>query len=230
MSRARRYATDAERQAAFRARRRQERLELLARAAKPARHERHAFDHYVSPIGAVRAGLRLAENPAPAMVLDPSAGDDARWVVEAQHRWPAADGWALELRNVPQPRGIQHWYSGVSFLKVAPQFAGLCDLVIGNPPFALMTEFIEAGLDCLRDGGELIYLGRTNFREGRARNAPDGLFSRHPLYQQAVCIERIRFYGFGSGLTSMSFFHWRKGWRGTTKLTSVSIEDGEAGG
>jgi 16S rRNA G1207 methylase RsmC len=216
--RPRQYADAAERQRAFHARRRAELEALRAKVPKP-RHPRHDSDVYHSPPAFVCAGLDRV-TVTPARILDPGAGEGA-WGIEARRRWPDAHLIGVDIRPLPQPAAYDEWHTG-DLREILPRLAPV-DLVIGNPPYrdGLAEEAVRAGLALLLPGGELLFLLRLAFREGKRRNR--GLFQEHPLVELGVCDRRPRFYGFTSGMTAFGYFLWRAGWTGETRQVSVLV-------
>lgn len=106
---------------------------------------RRPADYYPTPAWAVRALLRALDLPFGASVLDPCAGDGAilrvaRGMIEARcvaieleerHRGP--------LQVVCD--GAVHIADALDFPEMA-SIAGVRPVVITNPPFSLMREFI----------------------------------------------------------------------------------------
>ena len=86
MARERVYQTPAERQRAFRERRKSELAEL--RTTSKPRRPRHPLDVYETPPEFAAAGLQLVTTE-PATVLDIGAGGGV-WGEAARVRWPGA--------------------------------------------------------------------------------------------------------------------------------------------
>jgi hypothetical protein len=220
--RPRMYETAAERQAAFRARRKQELAHLLAQQ-RPDRHPRHDLDVYLTPEAFIRAALRLV-TITPVSVLDVAAGD-GRWGQAARTLWPQAVVAGVEIRDLPKPADFDAWFAPADFLLLAAELPKF-DAVITNPPYRHAEAVIRAGLSLLRPGGELVAFLRLAFREGRQRN--QGLFKEHPVTELAVCAARPKFYGFRSGQTAMAVFRWRQGYTGPCVCSTLFTDAEEA--
>ena len=133
--------------------------------------------------------LDLAGRPAPgAAVLDFACGS-GRFLIAAGRRWPdvalrgfETDPAALEAARAQLPGATLH---ARDFL--AEPASGDVDLVVGNPPYVrdrgrkrdLYVDFIERGLDHLRDGGRLaLVLSNAWLDVGYGRDVRELLLDR----------------------------------------------------
>ena len=187
---------------------------------------RRDLDAYYTPINKVLDGLGVVLDDlsrsddvfdADLRILDPGAGS-GRWGADCRNLWPQAWIAGVEVREVRPADAYDQWVTGAfNELTIADPEPGTWDLVIGNPPYALASQFIEASLHYLRPGGRLLFLLRLAFLEGKGRGG--GLFREHPVKRVEVCVNRPSFTDNGrTNATAYAFFLWERGWRGGTTL------------
>lgn len=91
------------------------------------------------------------------------------------------------------------------------------DLVIGNPPYSLAEEFVRKSIDCLDDGGRILFLMKLAFLESKKRTR--GLFKELPPSHVHVLAGRPSFDGTGrTNDYAFAVFEWNKGYHGKTVL------------
>lgn len=178
--------------------------------ALPARRK---HDFYPTPPEFAEVCLLSAGYLRPQLILDPGAGDGV-WGEEARKLWPEAHIVAVEPYRVPAHGVYQEWWRQDFLEWLDPrQF----DLVMGNPPYKYAEAFVRRSLACLRLGGVLALLLPLRFLESQRRME---LWAEHPPIAVSVCANRPSFDGTGkTNATAYAFYFWRKGYRGTTKLT-----------
>lgn len=121
---------------------------------------------YTTPDWCAAAGVEVAKHfiESPARILEPGCGETAPFARKAAEVWPDATILVNEYRDLPLP------FPGSvgSFMDV--QVKETFDLIIGNPPFRLMSQFVAKGLDLLAPNGFMIYLARLNWLCGLSRH------------------------------------------------------------
>lgn len=176
--------------------------------------KRVADDVYVTPRGFIEAALDVfPTNLNPDKILDPGAGPGG-WGQAARELWPDSYIIGVEKREVEAPIWYDEYHAPMSFL-VWPTDGHIpdnrFDLIIGNPPFDQIEEFINHGLKLLKEDGYLGFLARLSFLEGieRCRN----MWADTPLFRVYVSSRRIGFLGHGkSQPRSMAFYIWKIGY------------------
>ncbi|HEV8178391.1 MAG TPA: class I SAM-dependent methyltransferase [Gemmatimonadales bacterium] len=219
MGRPKLHENGAARQRAYALRRNTELATLRSQLAAKARRARHQDDVYLTRERFVKAGLLLVES-VPQTILDPGAGEGI-WGTCARHLWPEVTIIGVDLPGVPRPEGYDEWYMG-DFHELACELPSV-DLVIGNPPYRYAEPFVRLSLSLLAPEGELLFLLRSAFSEGKARAR--GLFREHEPVEIAVCDERPQFYGEGKGMTAHSFFRWRPGFARSPRPPFAVIDE-----
>jgi len=101
-------------------------------------------------------------------VLDPGAGDGTWGKAFRELYGPYADIYGLDIRDIEKPERYDYWERG-DYLK--DEFFGgqKFDLIMGNPPYSLVREFIEKSYSLLNPDGYLVFLTRLAFLEGQDR-------------------------------------------------------------
>jgi len=134
--------------------------------------KRSKADYYPTPPEYVRAVLERIQQTfwftADLHILDPGAGEGV-WGIEARKLFPEAFIAGTEIRNLPKPAAYDEWY--ITPFKHFPEVCPVTfDLIIGNPPFSKVYEFIDPALALLNpQGGVLSYLLRLAFLESKKR-------------------------------------------------------------
>jgi hypothetical protein len=157
-------------------------------------------------------------------VLDPGAGSGVwgeAWRATELGRDDYITGVEL-LADFKRHKDYDDWLVG-DFLSWEPSF--LYDVVIGNPPYGvvrnLAEKFVRKGLDSLREGGQLIFLLRTEFQNGSGR--AKGLFTEYPPYGIYPCAQRPSFRGDGGTQPQdYTIYHWVKGHKGAALWRPLS--------
>jgi hypothetical protein len=192
-------------------------------ATKAALPERHPTDHYPTPRGLVEAAVNRILIPGRAQrVLDPGAGTGV-WGEVWRERDEEAFITGVELLpTFKRPPAYDDWLIG-DFLGWTPPF--LYDVVLGNPPYGKLAEgFIRKSVECLRDGGRMLFLLRTEFQnsERRAR----GIFTDFPPHSIFPLAQRPSFTGDGKTQPQdYTLFYWVKGHTGTARWSTFDWRD-----
>ncbi len=175
--------------------------------------ERRPYDRYPTPEWLAEAALDLIETP-PEWVLDVGAGNGV-WGRAAQHKWPLARIYGVEIQDSPWPDAYNYWHIG-DFLQYDIMSY---DLIMGNPPYKDAEAFIDHAQGLLRRGGEIVFLLRLAFLEGQKRR--DGLFKRWPPRHVAICSRRPSFNedGKGTNATAFAVMCWTLGHAGPTTVS-----------
>lgn len=85
------------------------------------------------------------------------------------------------------------------------------DLIMGNPPFKFVHEFVDKSLDLLAPRGQLVFLMRLAMLESQKRYKK--WWTRTPLKKVMVSPKRISFTNDGkSDDTAYAVFVWQEGW------------------
>jgi len=176
------------------------------------KQQRVAHDDYPTPEDCVRNFLAVF-NPGPVWsILDPCAGGHhdvtARGEVVAvpgtyarllAERFPAAELVTVDIR---EETPVDHH---VDFLRWQPQ--RLFDLVMSNPPFGLAREFVEHALECVVEGGAVVFLLRLGFLGTQDRHEWFKTFTPAEVW---VHSKRPVFRG-AADFSEYAHFVWRKG-------------------
>jgi len=120
----------------------------------------------------------------PKTILEPAAGTGVI-VGQLWKRWPGARVDAFDVE--PRDNGAYGIIQRGFFFDDEP---GGYDLVIGNPPFSLIYEFVLHALTKLNPGGVLAFLSPAAFFESKARRE----FNRtRPPHHTYILPERVSF-------------------------------------
>lgn len=151
-----------------------------------------------------------------------------RWEVFEGVGWEPASGGGAISRFFPgimasdiRTEGVEG-EGGVDFLQVTR----ICDFVVTNPPFRLMLEFAQHGLEC---ASKVVLLGRIQFLEGVKRyeffkvNPPRRIYV---FSSRLTCLPspQVRGEGGGGGLMCFAWFVWERGFHGTPELHWIQPE------
>jgi len=97
------------------------------------------------------------------------------------------DGVDIRLPTAPLPYSCFHH---TDYLTWNPEMSPT--LIIGNPPFRLIEQFVRHSWEISDYGGVICFLGRLEFLASRRRQ--EGLFAECPLNQVAVLTRRPSFF------------------------------------
>jgi hypothetical protein len=172
--------------------------------------DRHENDYYPTPIEYCRASIAHALPPdfKPAFICDPGAGTGA-WGRAIKESPILKDAYLVGVDQFQTIKiaGYDSWY-GEDYLEHKPTFKPY-DLIIGNPPYSLIEEFIWKSLDILADDGYIVFLMRLAMLESQKRGR--GMWKQTPLKDVWISIRRISFTGDGhSDDTAYGTFVWKK--------------------
>ena len=91
------------------------------------------------------------------------------------------------------------------------------DLIMGNPPFKLIHEFVDKSLGLLAPNGQLVFLMRLAMLESQKRFKT--WWTHSPIQKVLVSPRRISFTGDGkSDDTAYAIFIWKEGFDGKPQL------------
>lgn len=190
----------------------------------------------------------MAKNPA-IQVLDPCAGGQPLSEVEAHLCGMSGDPDCSKLRKImdsypfdimPYEYVLREWGIRATTLDIRQNsMADLTgdfltyqsleshkfDLVMSNPPFSLIPEFVNRGLNLLPDNGYLVYLLRLNYFGGQKRSEWLKTMMPERCYVHA---RRVGFDPITRKTDSIEYMHavWRKGYYPTATQLRV-IEPGD---
>lgn len=189
---------------------------------QPEGEKRNDFDFYPTPLPLCQEVLKqcLPEGWTPANVLDPGAGGGP-WGRAAREMWPNTFVMGLDIR--PEAQGTDDYdvWETADYL-TAPNDMRF-DLIIGNPPFKLMKEFILHSMDLLRPEGQLLFLARIAILNSDDRYRT--LYSMPGLqpYVVHILVQRPSFIAVGpkagnNGADDYVILHFVKGYAGRPVL------------
>jgi SAM-dependent methyltransferase len=209
-------------------------LELEGLQMNPKRNKstrpRSKADFYQTPfelayatIGKLYDGNLLIPSNIDA-VLDPGCGNGVwtdAYVEFISNKFPNLLTPSLHGIDINPPNSDTYLYCDFvigDYLdeKISPLPLIHADLIIGNPPFSLMEEFIRRSLDLLEKDGIIAFLGRLEFLGSQKRAR--GLFKDYPPYAVWVSSRRPSFFSVleGKHTTDMmeyAIFIWREGFK-----------------
>lgn len=186
---------------------------------------RRENDFYPTPYGLALAAMqrfRQDEGPMPFWsILDAGCGKGI-WMDAVNEVIDNSEGvWGIDLE--PDP-GLPYARKG-DFLahNATTMNLPLFDLVMGNPPYALMEEFVRHSLQdsLLTDTGYVFFMCRLEFLASKTRCY--GLYTEHPLKRVYVLSRRPSFFSTNGRRTTdaqdYAMFLWQKGFVGKTELS-----------
>ena len=103
---------------------------------------------------------------SPKRVLEPSCGE-GNFLDAIKDTWPYVEyeGVELDTKLATEARARGHKVTVGDFF----QFRGTYDLIIGNPPFSMASEFVTKSMRMLTGIGSLVYVLRLGFLCSRER-------------------------------------------------------------
>jgi len=141
-------------------------------------------DVALTPRAVARQGIEFARGVikhTPRRLLDPCSGSGVF----------GAEAWGLDTTGIEPARHAWQWERhygeaiGLPFEQAAPRLKGQFDLVVGNPPFSLLIDFVDLGYECLTHGGVLCYLGLNDWGQ-RGRDHEDLWRRLRPSYMARI--------------------------------------------
>lgn len=90
------------------------------------------------------------------------------------------------------------------------------DLIIGNPPFSLMEEFVRKSISLVAEHGTIALMGRLAFLGSQKRAKSGGLFTEYPPHNVWVSSRRPSFFSVVDGkhttdMMEYAIYIWRQG-------------------
>lgn len=200
-----------------------------------AKKEYDDLNHFVTPEWVIKACLSvIPSSPPPSMILDAGAGTGV-WGEVAAQKWPHAflvaseldprhaEGFTVDQNNqiLPTNTAYREWHKG-DFLRF-PHFSdiewwrrpGQYDLVMSNPPFNQVTDFVRMACFMANpDGGRVVMILRLAILESQTR-AKD-FWPYYPPESITIFSKRPSFTGNGKtdSKTAYAAVVWRNGHRG----------------
>lgn len=174
-------------------------------------NKRHKSDFYETPLFLAEAALSYVRSSfgvdRPELVLDPGAGLGI-WGKAARGIWSSPTIIGVEIEHNPAPY-YDIWHRD-DYLSLSRSWRGNVktrpDLIVGNPPYRLAEEFIEASHNIVRQGGLIAFLLRLNLLAGQKRRE---FWKKYAPGYVAVCVERPSFTNDGgSDATEYALFVW----------------------
>lgn len=195
-----------------------------------AQESQHSFDHFPTPpaladAACLKLAKRFLHNPHSMDVLDAGCGSGV-WgqAVRPKLENPFITG--IDIRPVPLPDSYNRIVQG-DFLNFELSAPAHYNLIVGNPPFNQIEDFIIHGWSLLVDNGVMMFLGRIGLLAGQGRGK--GLWLNYPPMHVAVCSARPSFTGDGTSdiRTDYAVYYWRKSYllRGITPEPTISWLD-----
>ena len=175
--------------------------------------KRNPSDFYETPEPLADAALALVRERfgvyTPALILDPGAGTGV-WGRAAHSLWPEATVIGVDIERGRPPGGAYDIWFKDSYLDKArywPKFMSRRpDLIIGNPPYRLSQQFIEASLSIVQPGGLVAFLLRLNFLAGECRRV---FWQQNTPGRVIVCVQRPSFTSDnGTDATEYGVYVW----------------------
>jgi hypothetical protein len=177
------------------------------------REERRGGDAYFTPPRLAEASCaRLAGLiKIPTKVLEPGAGSGV-FVHAARKQWDTAHVVGIDV--APQAHGILRFNF---LLPGALPGIDIADLIIGNPPYMLAEQFVDAALARLNFDGHVAFLLRLSFLGGQKR--ADTLWSRRDLRWLLPITPRPSFTQDGkTDASEYALYVWERGYHGNAEI------------
>jgi len=174
--------------------------------------KRNSSDFYETPYALVEAALNYVRSNfgvySPDLILDPGAGLGV-WGKAARGIWLSSPSIVGVDTEHDAPPYYDSWYRD-DYLALSQQWCRNVktrpDLIIGNPPYRLGQQFIEASHSIIRQGGLIVFLLRLNFLAGHLRRE---FWKQYRPGCIIVCVERPSFtHDGGSDATEYALFVW----------------------
>jgi hypothetical protein len=197
------------------------------RQRKKGGAERKSYDSYPTPVeftGEIVRRIGEIIPYTPKLIIEPSAGDGA-FVRAVKKEWPEIPILAVEIQDRAEKlyeagaSGVYQtdWVEWTRAVDRARTPAGPW-LFIGNPPFVLAREHIEAAMWIMQPGEWIAFLLRINFF-GAATRRDFWAKKRDRLRYLIPFCERPDFRGDGkSDPTEYGMFIFQKGWTGNAEI------------
>ena len=174
---------------------------------------RREYDFYPTPYGLAETSLvnLIGEwATTPRIVLDAGAGDGV-WGKAYRKLFgnrTFIDG--IDIRGIlPKPPEYNSYYKQ-DFLEFYPDAP--YDLIMGNPPYSLMEEFVRHSMEIVKELGYVFFLGRLEFLASKKRGF--GLFAEYPPIVIYVLSRRPSFFSTNGKKTTdaqdYAMYLWRK--------------------
>lgn len=125
----------------------------------------------------------------------------------------------IDIQVYPKPDCYHAWYTQ-DFLSFDPPHK--YDLVMGNPPYSFMEEFIHKSLEMLNSGGYVFFMGRLEFLASQTRYK--SLWTVTPPRKMYVLSRRPSFFSVKrvndkpTDAQDYAMYLWQKDWKGKSEL------------
>jgi len=174
--------------------------------------KRIASDAYMTPPKLAHAICQAMPYTGFKHILEPSCGV-GNFLPAIRAKWPGASLTAVEL-DAERAQVSGAYCADALKLPSAAHF----DLIIGNPPFSLASEFVEWSHGQLVDGGIVAFLLKLSFLSGKDR--VENLYSKFPLCSLFPIVGRPPFRTETKATDSHEYgvFVWQKNYVGSALL------------
>lgn len=180
---------------------------------------RRDFDFYPTPFEVCEAGLKVLLNRFyPYFILDAGAGNGV-WGKALKKLQSNNFLIGVEIRDIEKPEWYDKWVIE-DFTKFN---TGLeLDLVMGNPPYKFVEQFLDKALELVRTNGFVLFLLRLSFLESLKRY---NKYFNNNLNPKEVWVStrRVDFYREKNSKSAGNYdafgiFIWERGYTGDTTL------------
>lgn len=177
------------------------------------REERRENDFYPTPPLLCTAICSRLSRLRPRSILDPGAGS-GNFTRAAKAQWFDVPVTAVEIQDTSddlRKAGADRIVIG-NYLAPGPWVENRYvterfDLIIGNPPYSLVEDFVARSIALLSDEGVLAFVLKLHFFGSRKRVE---LFAKYPHYAGFPVIPRPDFTGDGRDTAEYGLITWRK--------------------
>lgn len=186
---------------------------------------RRENDFYPTPYGLAHEALLCFQRDEHSMhnwhILDAGCGKGI-WM-DAANEVGSGFGGVYGIDLEPDPSLLYARKGDFLAHNAATMGLPLFDLVMGNPPYSLMEEFVRHSLQdsLLLDHGYVFFMCRLEFLASKTRCY--GLYAEHPLKRVYVLSRRPSFFSTNGRRTTdaqdYAMFLWQKGYTGKTELS-----------
>ena len=186
-----------------------------------ARRSADAYDTHPDVARACVRWLAAVTGPAPARILDPTAGSGP-FVRAARECWPASKIAAVDIRGETQAAAHA---AGADLsltadaLKIPAELIAMCDLIVTNPPFSLADALLKHLYPAMHPGAHLAFLLSVTWLGSLDRwDGPCSALVSAPITLLAPIVPRPTF-GMKSGPKfECGLFVWKKGHTGPARI------------
>lgn len=190
---------------------------------RKSRAIRREFDAYMTPAPLVEAIITRVSNELtvgspPSRILEPSCGD-GEFVSVLRRTWPDATIAGVDIRAEVGAKitALGAHFVHSDFLTLPRESLATIDLIVSNPPYSLMREFITHALEGMQSGATLALLMRFGHLVGSfdmqswwRMPLANGLMPIRQITATFPIFPRPSFTGSGTDATEYCLCMWRK--------------------